>query len=121
MCMCVHKYAYLSACVKHVCVRVCVCVCVCALHVCVWMFFCFALGCWVMGPAGRAEAIHFPSATLKAANGEGGNEGEGRRKRAERIKSEDKKKHGVSGGVGWGVFTCRHKETEKRHVQSDKT
>ncbi len=33
-----------------------------------------------MGPAGRAEAIHFPSATLKAASREGGREG------AERMK-----------------------------------
>lgn len=50
--------------------QVCVCVSVC-------VFFCFALGCWVMGPAGRAEAIHFPSATLKAASREGGMERDG--------------------------------------------
>lgn len=37
-----------------------------------------------MGPAGRAEAIHFPSATLKAASREGGSEG------AERIKQRRK-------------------------------
>lgn len=44
-------------------------------YVCACVFFCFALGCRVMGPAGRAEAIHFPSATLKAASREGGREG----------------------------------------------
>lgn len=43
-------------------------------YVCACVFFCFALGCRVMGPAGRAEAIHFPSATLKAASREGGRE-----------------------------------------------
>lgn len=59
--------------------KACVCACV---------FFCFALGCWVMGPAGRAEAIHLPSATLKAASREGGTEG--KREGVKRLKSRRK-------------------------------
>lgn len=45
-----------------------------------------------MGPAGRAEAIHFPSATLKAASREGGwGGGEGGMARTERTKFGIKK------------------------------
>lgn len=80
--VCMRVHAYICICVS-MCLGTCLrssageadCVCVCVhlpgrLRACV--FLCFALGCWVMGPAGRAEAIHFPSATLKAASREGG-------------------------------------------------
>lgn len=51
-----------------------------------------------MGPAGRTEAIHFPSATLKAASREGGVMGG----------MEGGIEGGVEGGVeGW----CRLKES----------
>lgn len=72
----------------------CLCVPVCRI-VCV--FFCFALGCWVMGPAGRVEAIHFPSATLKAASREGGRVGE--RERGGRKNKIEEKSEAEVGGV----------------------
>lgn len=71
---------------------------------CVCVFFCFALGCWVMGPAGRAEAIHFPSATLKAASREGGREQGGREN-----KTEEKKR---GRGGGWDVYVLLRRDRE---------
>ena len=120
VCVCVCVCTHLHICLHvsqdmHILICQWTCACVCVLPVrrlaCVCVFFCFALGCWVMGPAGRAEAIHFPSATLKAASREGGSEG------AERIKQRRKSEAEVEGGMFMSYFEQR----ERERLQSDGT